>query len=97
MREHPLLKGVELPPLGVSGSPGPIVTAGGLVFLTGGGNVLYAFDKSSGQVLWQADLGRVGYSVPMTYQASTGRQYVVIATGEDDHAVLKAFALKEAP
>jgi len=97
MREHPLLKGLDLPPLGVSGSPGPIVTGGGLVFLTGGGSVLYAFDKTDGRVLWQADLGQIGYAVPMTYQTSNGRQYVVIATGEDDHAVLKAFALKEAP
>ncbi len=97
MRDHPLLKGIDLPPLGVSGAPGPIVTGGGLVFVTGGGSVLYAFDKANGRVLWQADLGQVGYSVPMTYQTSAGRQYVVIATGEDDHAVLKAFALKEAP
>ena len=96
MREHPLLKGLDLPPLGVTGSPGPIVTGGGLVFLTGGGSVLYAFDKTSGRILWQHYLGQVGYSVPMTYQTSAGRQFVVIATGEDDHAVLKAFALREA-
>ena len=97
MRDHPLLKGLDLPPLGVSGSPGPIVTGGGLVFVTGGGSVLYAFDKTSGAVLWQTDLGQDGYAVPMTYQTRAARQYVVIATGEGDHAVLKAFALKEAP
>lgn len=95
--ERVLLNGVNLPPLGVSGSPGPIVTGGGLVFVTGGGNVLYAFDKTSGKVLWQADLGQAGYSVPMTYQTSAGRQYVVIATGEGDRAVLRTFALKEVP
>jgi quinoprotein glucose dehydrogenase len=95
MREHPLLQGLDLPPLGVAGSPGPMVTAGGLVFLTGGGSVLQAFDKSDGRVLWQHDLGQVGYSVPMTYQTGAGRQFVVIAAGEDDHAVLKAFALQE--
>jgi quinoprotein glucose dehydrogenase len=93
IHDHPLLRGVKLGPLGVSGSPGPIVTAGGLVFVTGGGSVLYAFDKTSGNVLWQVDLGQDGYAVPMTYATNAGRQYVVIATGEGDHAALKAFAL----
>lgn len=97
LREHPALKGLDLPSLGVSGSPGPIVTAGGLVFLTGGGSVLYAIDKTTGATLWQADLGRQGYAVPMTYQTRAGRQFVVIATGEGDGAVLKAFALGGAP
>ncbi len=97
IHDHPLLKGLNLGPLGVSGSPGPIVTGGGLVFVTGGGSVLYAFDKAEGRTLWQADLGPEGYAVPMTYATSAGRQFVVIATGEGNHAVLKAFALKEAP
>jgi len=93
IHHHPLLRGVNLGLLGVAGSPGPIVTAGGLVFVTGGGSVLYAFDKTTGEVLWQADLGQDGYSVPMTYATGAGRQYVVVATGEGDHAVLRAFAL----
>ena len=93
LRNHPLLKGLNLPPLGVAGSPGPIVTAGGLVFLTGGGSVLYALDAESGAVLWQTELGARGYSVPMTFRTSTGRQLVVIATGSGDNAVLRAFSL----
>lgn len=93
LRAHPLLAGVDLPPTGVSGAPGPIVTAGGLVFLTGGGSTLYALDKESGETLWSADLGRRGYSVPMTYLTRDGRQLVVIATGAGDDAVLRAFAL----
>ncbi len=37
MREHPLLRGVELPErLGTRGNSGPMVTKGGLVFLGGG-------------------------------------------------------------
>lgn len=93
IRNHPLLRHLNLPPLGVSGAPGPIVTAGGLVFLTGGGSTLYAMDKETGRTLWSADLGGVGYSVPMTYRASDGRQYVVVATGAGEGAVLKAFAV----
>ena len=92
IRNHPLLRDLDLPPLGVSGSPGPIVTRGGLVFLTGGGPTLYAFDSQNGTVLWETDLGDRGYAVPMTYRTSTGRQFVVIATGSGDGS-LKAFAL----
>ncbi|MGH7501751.1 MAG: PQQ-binding-like beta-propeller repeat protein, partial [Longimicrobiales bacterium] len=93
LREHPLLRDLGLPPLGVSGSPGPLVTAGGLVFLTGGGEDLIALDKSNGLILWQANLGANGYANPMTYATADGRQFVVIASGSGDDAVLKAFAL----
>jgi quinoprotein glucose dehydrogenase len=68
------------------------VTAGGLVFLTGGGDVLYAFDSETGAELWSGDLGQRGYANPMTYRASDGRQYVVIATGRGAGARLMAFA-----
>jgi quinoprotein glucose dehydrogenase len=93
VRNHPLLKGLNLPPLGVAGAPGPIVTRGGLVFLTGGGSTLYAIDKTTGATLWEHPLGRAGYAVPMTYRTSQGRQFVVIATGAGGNAVLMAFAL----
>lgn len=95
MREHPALKGLNLPQLGVNGAPGPMVTRGGLIFVTGGGTTLYAVDKTTGQTLWQADLGQQGYAVPMTYQTNSGRQFVVIATGEGENAVLRAFALPQ--
>jgi quinoprotein glucose dehydrogenase len=94
IRDHPLLKGVTLPPLlGVAGSPGPMVTKGGLVFLSGGGAVLYALDASNGRTLWQHDFGRVAYSVPMTYRTRDGRQFVVTATGAGESAELVAFTL----
>ena len=94
VRNHPLFRGLDLPPVGVVGSPGPIVTAGGLVFVTGGGSVLYAFDAATGAVLWSAELGAFGYAVPMTYRTRTGRQLVVIATGgEGEDGVLIAFGL----
>ena len=94
VRSHPLFQGLDLPPVGVVGSPGPIVTAGGLVFLTGGGTVLFAFDAATGEERWRAELGAFGYSVPMTYRTSAGRQFVVIATGgEDEPGALVAFAL----
>jgi quinoprotein glucose dehydrogenase len=94
VRAHPLLAGLDLPPLGFSGAPGPMVTAGGLVFLTGGGSALIAYDRDTGAVLWHADLGEAAYANPMTFAAADGRQYVVIATGAGDDAVLKAFTLQ---
>jgi quinoprotein glucose dehydrogenase len=93
IRNNPLLKNLNLPPLGVSGSPGPIVTAGGLIFVTGGGATLYAVDTRDGSVAWSADLGQNAYAVPMTYRTRGGRQFVVIATGAATGARLVAFAL----
>jgi quinoprotein glucose dehydrogenase len=93
IRNHPLLKGLNLVPVGVAGSPGPIVTAGGLVLLSGGGSTLYAIDSQSGTTLWSTDLGQSAYSVPVTYRTSAGKQFVVIATGSGATAKLMAFTL----
>jgi quinoprotein glucose dehydrogenase len=94
IRNHPLFKPLGLPPVGVVGSPGPIVTAGGLVFVTGGGATLFAFDAATGRELWSGDLGAFGYAVPMTYRTKAGRQFVIIATGgEREDGVLQAYSL----
>ena len=94
IREHPLLKQVALPPLGVAGAPGGTVTKGGLIFATGGGGVLYALDTRDGRVRWQFDLpaGR-GYANPVSYRTANGVQYIVIATGGGENAELVAFSL----
>jgi len=94
VRNHPLFKDLGLPPLGVVGSPGPIVTAGGVVFVTGGGSQLIGFEAATGRQLWSAALDAPGYAVPMTYRTRDGKQFVVIATGGDgDPGVLRAFSL----
>jgi quinoprotein glucose dehydrogenase len=87
------LSDLNLPPLGVAGAPGPIVTAGGLVFVTGGGATLYAIDSENGTTRWSADLGQNAYSVPMTYKTKAGKQFVVVATGAASGAKLVAFSL----
>ena len=94
LRSHPALAGVELPPrLGAPGAPGPVVTGGGLVFLTGGTDVLYAFDVDTGEEVWSAPLEARGYASPMSYEVA-GRQYVAIATGgRSAPAKLQVFAL----
>ena len=94
IREHPALRGVALPPtLGVSGAPGGIVTRGGLVFVTGGGSILYAVDTRDGSVRRSIDLGQRAYANPMTYRTRNGTQFVVIATGSGEGATLQAFSL----
>jgi quinoprotein glucose dehydrogenase len=94
VREHPLLKGLKLGPVGVAGAVGGTVTKGGLLFGAGGGSVMYALDTRTGRVLWEHPLeaGR-GYSNPISYRGANGVQYVVIATGAGDNCELVAFSL----
>jgi quinoprotein glucose dehydrogenase len=93
IRNHPLLRNLNLPPVGVAGAPGPIVTASGLIFVSGGGSTLYAIDTQNGATLWSADLGQGAYAVPMTYRTKSGKQFIVIATGAATGAKLVAFSL----
>jgi len=60
---------------------GPIVTAGGLVFIGATlDNYLRAFEATSGKELWRGRLPAGGQATPMTY-VWQGRQYVAIAAG----------------
>ena len=60
---------------------GPVVTAGGLVFIAASKDAhLRAFDAHTGKELWAGALPAAGYATPCTY-AIKGRQYVVIAAG----------------
>lgn len=61
---------------------GPIVTAGGLVFIgaTSFDKKLRAFDKTTGALLWEATLPFAGNATPATYEIG-GRQFVAIAAG----------------
>jgi quinoprotein glucose dehydrogenase len=94
IREHPLLKGVQLPDrLGTPGQPGVLVTKGGLVFIGGGDPFLYAFDKATGRELLQVPAPFRTSANPMTYKTRSGRQFVIVATGSGPDATLAAFAL----
>jgi quinoprotein glucose dehydrogenase len=94
IRNHPLLKGVQLPErLGTPGTAGSMVTKGGLVFVGGGDPYLYAFDKATGREVWRVPTPFRTSGTPMTYKARSGRQFVVIATGAGPDATLAAFAL----
>jgi quinoprotein glucose dehydrogenase len=61
---------------------GPVVTAGGLVFI---GATIYdskfrAYDKSTGNLLWETTLPSPATATPATYEVD-GKQFVVIAAG----------------
>ena len=86
---------------GSTGMGGPIITAGGLVFIGAArDDFLRAYDLSSGEEVWKGALPAGGQATPMTYEVG-GRQYVVIAAGghgslgttRGDYVV--AFALPE--
>jgi quinoprotein glucose dehydrogenase len=61
---------------------GPIVTAGGLLFIgaTNFDRKFRAFDKTTGKLLWETTLPFPGNATPATYEVN-GRQFVVIAAG----------------
>jgi glucose dehydrogenase len=61
---------------------GPIVTAGGLVFIGATNDRRFrAFDSKTGRQLWETKLDYNAMSVPMTYQGKNGRQYVAVVQG----------------
>jgi quinoprotein glucose dehydrogenase len=96
LREYLQKLGVAVPAaLGAQGPPGAIVTAGGLVFIGGGDAAFHAIDKATGRDLWSAPTAETT-GTPMTYRTSSGRQFVVVATGRGADAALVAFALRAA-
>ena len=79
--ELPELTAKGIPPTGTENYGGPVVTAGGLVFIGATKDEKFrAFDKRTGEVLWETSLPAGGYATPATYEAN-GKQYVVIAAG----------------
>ncbi len=70
------------------GSPnlgGPIVTAGGVVFIGAAlDRWLHAYDIENGRELWRGPLPESGKATPMGYQLRSGEQFVVIAVGGGD-------------
>jgi len=66
---------------GSFGQGGPIVTAGGLIFIAGTIDKGFrAFDSHTGAKLWEVKLDTEGHTNPMTYMGRDGKQYVVIVS-----------------
>ncbi|HSU22401.1 MAG TPA: glucose/quinate/shikimate family membrane-bound PQQ-dependent dehydrogenase [Variovorax sp.] len=68
--------------MGVPNLGGPVVTGGGLAFLSGTLDYFVrAYDVGSGKELWKARLPAGGQATPMTYLGDDGRQYVLVVAG----------------
>src|SRR5258706_1540810 len=80
--EYPELAARGMKNTGSENYGGPIVTAGGLVFVgaTNFDKKFRAFDKSTGELLWETTLPFAGNATPATYEVN-GRQFVIIAAG----------------
>jgi len=80
--EYPELTERGIPPTGTYNLGGSVVTAGGLVFIGASRDEMFrAFDKTTGEILWEYKLPAGGYATPSIYEIE-GNQYVVIsATG----------------
>ncbi len=75
---------------GGTGSAGPIVTAGGLVFIGATNDSRFrAFDSKTGQELWAVKLARNANANPITYLGKNGKQYVAVVATD----TLRVFAL----
>jgi quinoprotein glucose dehydrogenase len=98
---YPTLAAKGLPPTGTFNIGGPLVTAGGLVFIGAAmDEKFHAFDAKTGELLWEFQMEAGGYATPATYQLN-GRQYITIAAGGGGKPETKAgnafycFALEE--
>jgi glucose dehydrogenase len=96
-RNHPLVKDLNLPPLGVPGRAAPLLTKS-LLFIGEGsdsipgtnrdgmwGNKFRAYDKKTGMVLWETELPAGTTGAPITYMHG-GKQYVLVTVGSSTHA-----------
>ncbi len=79
--EHPELRAKGLANTGTENYGGPIVTAGGLLLIAATmDEKIRAFNKRTGELLWEAKLPAAGFATPATY-ATDGKQYIVVAAG----------------
>ncbi|MEQ9437543.1 MAG: PQQ-binding-like beta-propeller repeat protein [Cyclobacteriaceae bacterium] len=79
--EFPELTEQGIPKTGTNNYGGPVVTAGGLIFIAATQDAqMRAFNSATGEELWQHALPAAGMATPCTYEVD-GKQYIVIAAG----------------
>ena len=78
--EYPQLVAQGITDTGSENYGGPVVTAGGLVFIaaTNHDRKIRAFDKATGALLWEATMPSSGNATPAVYEVN-GRQFVVVS------------------
>jgi quinoprotein glucose dehydrogenase len=89
--EYPDLEAKGTKNTGSENYGGPIVTAGGVVFI---GASLYdykfhAFDSRTGALLWETKLPYAGRATPATYMVD-GKQFIAVATGGGRYQIAPA-------
>jgi len=86
------------PDTGLEGKSGPVVTAGGLIFIAGAEDKKFrALEKSTGKLLWETTLPAMANATACTFVAK-GKQYVAISVGgtiENPSGSIMAFALPD--
>ena len=99
--EYPELTAKGIKNTGTENYGGPVVTAGGLVFIgaTNFDRKFRAFDKATGELLWEATLPFSNNGTPAVYEVN-GRQFIALNAGggkgrkgEPSGGVYVAFAL----
>lgn len=79
--EFPELTKKGIPVTGTESYGGPLVTAGGLVFIAATKDErIRAFDRKTGKVVWEYQLTAGAYATPVSYEID-GKQYIAIAVG----------------
>jgi quinoprotein glucose dehydrogenase len=79
--DHPLLKSKGIKNTGAENYGGPVVTAGGLLFIAAAQDgKMRAYNKYTGKLLWEYQLPSPGFATPAVYEIN-GKQYIVIACG----------------
>ena len=75
------LKDKGIPTTGRENYGGPVVTAGGLLFIAATADGKFrALQKNTGKIIWETDLPASGVATPAVYSIH-GKQFVVIACG----------------
>jgi len=104
LNDHPALENLDLPPLGIASRPAALVTKTLLLIGDGGdefggtqpnmwGKGFRAFDKATGEIIWETQLPAATTGAPMTY-IHEGTQYIVVPIGDSqDPAEWIALAL----
>lgn len=79
--DTPELRAAGAPPTGTENYGGPVVTENGLLFIAATKDGYFrAFDRHTGELLWEHELPAAAFATPALYQAG-GRQYIAVACG----------------
>ncbi|WP_304234454.1 PQQ-binding-like beta-propeller repeat protein [Jiulongibacter sediminis] len=94
----PKLQEENGPYTGLLARSGPVVTAGGLVFISGADDKkIWAFDKKTGEMVWEKELPAANNANISTYSID-GKQYIALSVGgtkDNPSGSIMTFALQE--